>query len=262
MRNVWLYVIRRHNVKHSLIVPARIKSFTCRNCNRRFITNHFKCVKIIGRYGFFKKHRLKLFKLLCYFNSCRNIKASVSLNQQIYLIAHCFTHWCNTTKSFIKLGIWNIKIVLAERVPFHCGYAALYGCFRLFSKFLGFFCARKPAVYIYPNLIIHLAAHKLIHRHIKTFAENIPQRHFYRWQCRHQNCAATPVRIAIDIMPMLFNIKRVLSDKIFLDMLYRSYKCLFLIFKRCFSDSINAFIGINLYKDPICTKTIYCKSFS
>ena len=63
-------------------------------------------------------------------------------------------------------------------------------------------------------------------------------------------------------MPMLFNIKRVLSDKIFLDMLYRSYKCLFLIFKRCFSDSINAFIGINLYKDPICAKTIYCKSFS
>ncbi len=31
-----------------------------------------------------------------------------------------------------------------------------------------------------PDIIIHLAAHKLIHRHIKTFAENIPQRHFYR----------------------------------------------------------------------------------
>ena len=60
---------------------------------------------------------------------------------------------------------------------------------------------------------------------------------------------------------MVFDLRRIFADQIVADVFNRADKCLFLIFERCFADTVDSGIGIYLDKHPIGAETIGHKGF-
>ena len=181
--------------------------------------------------------------------------------KQIDLVPYRFPHCRNTSYRLVQIGIGYVQIAFPERVPLHGADAARDRRFCFFRKLLGLPCAGKPAVYIYSYLIVILSAQKPVYRHAQAFAEYIPERCFDRRQRGHQHRAAAPVRVTVDIVPMLFNIARIFTLQVFLYMLQRSQKRLFLIFKSSFSDTVDAAVCINLHEHPVSAEAVDCKRF-
>ena len=74
-----------------------------------------------------------------------------------------------------------------------------------------------------------------INNDVKALAKNIPERHFNRRKCRHKHSSASPISISVYIVPMLFYLKWIFTNEIFLYMLNSTKKSLFFIFKSCLS---------------------------
>ena len=185
----------------------------------------------------------------------------MTFNQQIDTISDSVTYRRNTFHRAVKLGIGQRQIRLSERIPFQCRHPALHRRFCLGTELLRGFRAGEPAVDVDAHLVVRPSAEQLIDGYTKRLAENVPQCHFHRRQRTHQNRTAAPVRIAVDIMEVAFNVERIFADKVFLDMLNRAEQSGFLIFECCFTDAVEALVGIDLDKDPVGAETIHNKGF-
>ena len=177
--NIGLDVVTSSSSEQLVIVKASIKSLARGYSDGGLLSYGLECFKIVGRYGLFKEHGLEGRDLLGYLNSRRNVKASVSLDKQVYLISNRVANCGDTADSLIQVLIGNLQVVLAKRVPLHGGHSALDSLCRLFSEFLGLFCSREPAVDVYAAILVHLSAEKLINGHSERFSEDIPQSHFH-----------------------------------------------------------------------------------
>ena len=244
MRNIGLNVVCRHKIEQLSKIPSCIKSFTCRDSNGRFVLDLLERVKIIGRHGLLEEHRLELLDLLGNLYRRWNIKSTVTLDKKIDLFTDRLAYRRHATDRLIKLLIRYVKIILAKWIPLHSGNSALNGYLCLFAEFLGLLCSCKPAVHVNSDLVVYLSAEELINRNAKRFAKYIPKCHFNCRKSRHKHGATSPISVTVNCVPMLFDIKWILSYKIFFYMLDRADKRLFLIFKSRLANSVNAFIGI------------------
>ena len=256
VRNIGLNVIAGTTTEKLVIVKSRIKSLACRNGNGRFRAYCRECFEIVGRHGFFQKHRLELSHLLRDFDTRGNVKASVCLDQQIDLVAHRLANGGNTTKRLVEILVGDLQIILSKRIPLHRGDTALE-CFLGFrTKFLRLLRARKPTVDVNAAILVDLAAKQLIDGNVQGLSENIPQRHLHCRKRTHQHGTASPIGIAVNVVIMLFDLSGILAHKIAFKMLNGANERLFLVFERALSDARNSLVGIDLHKYPVGAEAI------
>ena len=90
-------------------------------------------------------------------------------------------------------------------------------------------------------------------------SQDVPQRHFHCGQGGHQHRAPAPVRVAVNAVPVRFNVHRVLADQVFLDVFQSPQQRLFLIFQRCLPHAVDPLVGINLDEHPVRAKAVHHK---
>ena len=101
-----------------------------------------------------------------------------------------------------------------------------------------------------------LAAEQVVDGRFQRFALDVPESHVDGGDRRHRDGAATPVRAAVQILPNVFGLKRIASDKArdeVVGQIRRDGQ--FPPVQSRIAQSVNPFVSRNLQRDEISSRT-------
>ena len=119
-------------------------------------------------------------------------------------------------------------------------------------KFFGLLSAGKPSVCVALYAVAHLAAKQLIDGNTEVFALYVPQGHFHSGERAHQNHSASPICVAVCVMPKSLYVVRILANEVAFQFLYCLDNRRLAVFESRFPDAVKPTVCNNFYKHPIC----------
>ncbi len=100
-----------------------------------------------------------------------------------------------------------------------------------------------------------LAAEQVVHRRVKRFALDVPQRHIDGGDGTHRHRTTTPVRAAIQVLPDVFRSRWIATDEARNDVIRKiAGDREFAPVQRCVAESIDAFVRVDLERDKVSSR--------
>ena len=186
----------------------------------------------------------------------------MALDEQLHMGAHGPADGVHNGDALFHLLLVNGHVGLAEGIPFQRPDAQLHGLLGLGGKFLRLPGPDKPGVGIHGHPVPELSAEEGGNRRVEILAGNVPQGNFNAADGAHENGAALPVHIPVDLKEEFLNLQRIPANHHPLQVGDHALKGLLIGAQAGFSPAVESLVGLYLHKSPVGPVGVQCVYFN
>ena len=251
MTDVGLDEVRAACTQELPVVPSAVQSLACRDRHSHPAFHLGKSFHVVRRDRLLEPQEVEVLKRMSDADGCGNVESPMPLDEEVDFLPHALDDGSHTVYRRLQFRARDIHVCRAERVPLEALEPERHGRACLVGELVGGPGRREPAVGVARHGIADFAAQQLPYGRAKVFALYVPERHFDACQRAHQHGAATPVRIAIGVVPEGFDVVGISSDKAAFQLSDGLGHSQFAHFQRGFAVPADFGIGGDFHEDPV-----------